>query len=76
MNLQENNDNATAGLESTHSKGTVPNVGTGPSKQIADGGHDGEEKQPKENTGNMTEMGGSTGGSSGLDIEKDETKKI
>ena len=64
--------NKTAGLESTHTKGNVPNVGTGPAPAIADGGIPGEEKQPKENTGNMTEMGGATGGTSELDLEKHE----
>ena len=55
-----------AGLESTHNKGKVANVGTGPSSHIADGGQEGEAKQPKENTGNQTDMGGATGGTSGL----------
>jgi len=54
-----------AGLEKTASKGSVPNVGTGP-VTVADGGVEGEEKQPKERTGQLTDMGGSTGGTSGL----------
>lgn len=67
--FDENKDKA--GLDSTHSKGNVPNVGTGPATSIPDGGQEGEEKQPKENTGNMTEMGGATGG-----IPKSETQKV
>ena len=55
-----------SGVESTHSKGNTENVGTGPAPKIADGGQEGEAKQPKENTGNQTEMGGATGGTSGL----------
>lgn len=55
-----------AGLESTFSKGSVANVGTGPAPAIADGGVEGEEKQPKEDTGNLTAMGGATGGTPGL----------
>ena len=50
------------------------NVGTGPVKSIADGGLQGEEKQPKENTGNMTEMGGSSGGTSKAETEKKESE--
>lgn len=71
MNTQDKN---TAGLESTHTKGSVPNVGTGPAPAIADGGVPGEEKQPKENTGNMTEMGGATVGTSKLDLENDKAE--
>jgi len=55
-----------AGLENTASKGAVPNVGTGPVKSVADGGADGEAKQPREHTGQLTEMGGDTGGTPGL----------
>lgn len=55
-----------AGLENTASKGKEHNVGTGPAPNIADGGVEGEAKQPKENTGNMTDMGGATGGTPGL----------
>ena len=55
-----------AGVEKTFSKDANANVGTGPSPHIADGGTDGEAKQPKENTGNQTNMGGATGGTSGL----------
>lgn len=64
-------DNDKAGLDSTLSKGVVPNVGTGPATSIPDGGEEGEAKQPKENTGNMTEMGGATGG-----IPKSETEGV
>ena len=42
------------------------NVGTGPSRSIPDGGTEGEAKQPKERTGKDSEMGGATGGTSGL----------
>ena len=61
MDTQQH-DNAKEALESENSKGKVPNVGTGPDISIPDGGEQGEAKQPKENTGNMTEMGGATGG--------------
>ena len=54
-----------AGLEKTASEGKVPNVGTGP-VTVPDGGVAGEEKQPKERTGQLTDMGGATGGTSGL----------
>ncbi len=54
-----------AGVENTASKGAVPNVGTGP-VSIADGGVEGEDKQPKEQTGELTNMGGATGGTPGL----------
>ena len=63
---EEDNKNKKAGLENTASKGKVPNVGTGPAPFINDGGVEGEAKQPKEHTGNMTGMGGATGGTSGL----------
>jgi hypothetical protein len=56
------NKNNKAGVESTFSKDENANVGTGPSPKIADGGTEGEAKQPKENTGNQTNMGGATGG--------------
>jgi hypothetical protein len=62
----EENKGKKAGVESTFSKDANANVGTGPSPNIADGGTEGEEKQPKENTGNLTEMGGATGGKPGL----------
>ena len=54
-----------AGVEKTFSKDPDANVGTGPAT-IADGGTEGEEKQPKENTGELTDMGGATGGNAGL----------
>ncbi len=63
--METQKDENKAGLESTASKGKVPNVGTGPAKFIADGGH-GEAKQNKEHTGKDTEMGGATGGAPGL----------
>lgn len=50
------------------------NVGTGPVKSIPDGGLQGEAKQPKENTGNLTEMGGSSGGTSKAETEKKEAE--
>jgi hypothetical protein len=62
----EENQGKKAGVESTFSKDKNANVGTGPSPKIADGGTEGEAKQPKENTGNQTDMGGATGGISGL----------
>ncbi len=54
-------------IEKTASDGKEPNVGSGPleSGLINNGGH-GEAKQPKEHTGKATEMGGATGGTSGL----------
>ncbi len=55
-----------AGLEKTATKGTVPNVGTGPAPDIANGGVEGEAKQPKERTGQLIDMGGASGGTSGL----------
>ncbi len=41
------------------------NKGSQPAPHIADGGGS-EQKQPKEHTGKDTEMGGATGGTSGL----------
>jgi hypothetical protein len=55
-----------SGVESTFSKDPNANVGTGPSPDIAAGGTEGEAKQPKESTGNLTDMGGATGGTAGL----------
>lgn len=66
INDDTNNSGNTAGLESTYSKGATPNVGTGPAPSIPDGGKEGEAKQPKEHTGKDTDMGGATGGTSGL----------
>jgi hypothetical protein len=60
------NSNKKAGVESTFSKDENANVGTGPSPKIADGGKEGEAKQPKERTGQQTDMGGATGGTSKL----------
>lgn len=57
----EQNKGKKAGLESTLSKGKEPNVGTGPALFINDGGIEGEEKQPKEQTGTLTETGGTPG---------------
>ncbi len=51
--------------EKTASGGKTPNVGSGPVASVPDGGVEGEAKQPKEHTGH-TEMGGATGGTSGL----------
>lgn len=62
----EENKGKKSGVESTFSKDANANVGTGPAPDIADGGVAGEAKQPKENTGNLTDMGGATGGTSGL----------
>ena len=62
----EENKGKKAGLDKTASKGTVPNVGSGPVGSVADGGAKGEDKQPKEQTGKSTNMGGATGGTSGL----------
>jgi hypothetical protein len=58
----EENKGKKAGVEKTFSKDPNANVGTGPAPNIADGGTEGEAKQPKENTGNQTDMGGATGG--------------
>src|SRR3954465_2435278 len=55
-----------AGLDSTVAKGSAPNVGTGPVTSVSDGGIEGEDKQPKEQTGQSTDMGGASGGTSGL----------
>ena len=52
-------------LSKTYSGGKTPNVGTGPSDNIDNGGG-AEARQPKEHTGKDTEMGGATGGTSGL----------
>lgn len=61
----EENKGKKAGVEKTFSKDPNANVGTGPAS-IADGGTEGEEKQPKESTGDLTDMGGATGGTAGL----------
>jgi len=55
-----------AGVEKTFSKDPNANVGTGPGPAIRDGGTEGEAKQSKEHTGKQTDMGGATGGTSGL----------
>lgn len=60
------NQNKKAGVESTFCKDENANVGTGPAPTIPSGGTDGEAKQAKEHTGNLTGMGGATGGTSGL----------
>ena len=62
----EENKGKKAGVEKTFSKDANANVGTGPAPDIADGGTPGEAKQPKENTGNETTMGGADGGTHGL----------
>jgi hypothetical protein len=62
----EENKGKKTGVESTHSKDPNANVGTGPAPAIADGGTAGEAKQPKENTGVQTGMGGATGGTPGM----------
>ena len=62
----EENKGKKAGLEKTASKGTVPNVGSGPVASVADGGVEGEDKQPKEQTGKSATMGGATGGTNNL----------
>ncbi|MEJ7681224.1 MAG: hypothetical protein WKG06_25935 [Segetibacter sp.] len=64
--LGEENKGKKAGVESTFSKDPNANVGTGPASSIADGGTEGEAKQPNENTGKLTDMGGATGGTAGL----------
>ena len=61
----ENESDKQKTLNKTFSKGKTPNVGTGPSDNFNNGGG-GEAKQPKEHTGKDTEMGGATGGTSGL----------
>ena len=72
----EENKGKKAGVQSTFSKDENANVGTGPSPKIADGGTEGEAKQPKENTGNHTNMGGATGGISGLADVSEENDNI
>jgi hypothetical protein len=62
----EENKGKKAGVEKTFSKDPNANVGTGPAPAIADGGTEGEAKQPKEHTGKLTDMGGGTGGTPGL----------
>jgi hypothetical protein len=62
----ENNDQSQHSVESTSTEGKKPNVGSGPVASVPDGGVEGEAKQPKENTGNLTDMGGATGGTSKL----------
>lgn len=52
----EENKGKKAGVEKTFSKDPHANVGTGPAPNIADGGTEGEAKQPKENTGNQTTL--------------------
>jgi hypothetical protein len=61
----ETNDNLKP--ENSEPNKKEPDVGSGPisSDLINDGGHGGK-KQPKEHTGKQTEMGGATGGTSGL----------
>jgi hypothetical protein len=63
---EEANSGKKAGVDKTHSKDPSANVGTGPAPAIADGGVEGEEKQPKERTGQDTDMGGATGGTAKL----------
>ena len=52
--------------ESTFSGGKTTNVGAGPVSSVDDGGKEGDAKQPKEHTGQLTDMGGATGGTAGL----------
>ena len=70
----EKDEKAKADIERTQTVDAGINVGTGPVKSIADGGLQGETKQPKENTGNMTEMGGSSGGTSKAETEKKDVE--
>lgn len=56
-----NDDKNQTGAENTP-EAKKPNVGSGPVKEVHDGGVKGETKQPKEHTGKDTEMGGATGG--------------
>ena len=60
------NKGVKSGVESTLAKDPNANVGTGPAPNIADGGTAGEEKQEKEHTGSLTNMGGASGGTHGL----------
>jgi hypothetical protein len=53
-----------AGVDKTFSKDPNANVGTGPADDIPNGGN--VARQPKEDTGNDTDMGGATGGTPGL----------
>lgn len=67
----ESNNGKKAGVDHTFTKSDDANVGTGPSPNISDGGPEGAQKQPKEHTGKSTEMGGGSGGTSGLpDVSK------
>lgn len=62
----ENIDVKVSDTEETVSNTTGANVGAGPVKAVSDGGTEGEQKQPKERTGNLTGMGGATGGTAGM----------
>ena len=66
MESQDNESQEKQAAKSTASTGKTPNVGAGPVKSVADGGVEGEAKQPKEHTGKLTGMGGATGGTPGL----------
>lgn len=63
---REENKGKKEGVEKTPSKDRNANVGAGPVSKVADGGTEGEAKQPKEHTGKTTDMGGATGGTPGL----------
>lgn len=66
MENQDKESQKKHAIESTATDGKAPNVGAGPVEYIADGGVEGEAKQPKERTGKLTDMGGATGGTPGL----------
>lgn len=66
MDNQDKESQKKHAVESTASDAKAKNVGAGPVKSVADGGVEGEAKQPKEHTGKSTDMGGATGGTPGL----------
>jgi hypothetical protein len=66
MNISDKNSQKDSSAENTADTNKPSNVGAGPVKSVDDGGKEGEAKQPKERTGKSTNMGGATGGTSGL----------
>lgn len=60
------NESQISAADSAASEDKPKNVGAGPVKFVADGGVEGEAKQPIEHTGKLTGMGGATGGTAGL----------
>ncbi len=72
------NDNPTdSNTNESSAEGEAPQQkeshGSGPSGHIPDGGASSDKKQPKENTGNDSNMGGAGGGTAGMGKSKEKS---